>query len=183
MNETPTDSELSTLATLGNELYEAEADVLRLEAELKQAKRKRDRIQTEIIPSAMEEIGVLEFRTATSKIEIKEKLIVQPKVDNRPLVLQELEKQGAAALIKTNVTIAFNRGEDEAAKETIAMLEEQGRQVKQDRSVHHSTLKKHVKDRLAEGKPIDMELFGVRQFKQAVFGDGAPEAPVFEDED
>lgn len=182
MNDTPTDNELSTLARLGEELYEAESEVLRLEAELKQAKVRRDRIQRDLIPEAMSEIGVLEFRTANSKISVKEMLEVRPLVDNRPLVLKALEEQGAGALIKTTLSVPFNRGEDEAVKQACEILQQQGRQFKQERKVEPQTLKKHVRDRLKDGKPVDMELFGVSQFKKAIFEDGAPEAPIFDEE-
>jgi hypothetical protein len=175
-------SELSHLAELGDQLYDAEAEVLRLEAELKRAKKHRDYIQNELVPNAMEEIGILEFRTSTSKIEIREKLVVQPKVENRPLVLQELERYGAGSLIKTRLEIPFNRGEDDAVAQICASLHEAGRQYKQERKVEPSTLKKFVKDRLEEGKAVNMDLFGVRRFKQAIFEDGAPEAPAFDDE-
>ena len=92
MTDLPTDTELSTLAQLGEDLYQAESEVLRLEAELKRAKRIRDAIQNEEIPEVMQDIGVLEFRTARSKFELKEILRVQPKADNRPLVLQAVEE-------------------------------------------------------------------------------------------
>jgi len=184
MNDSPpTDRELSSLAQLGNDLYEAEADVLRLDAELKRAKAKRDRIQHDLIPEAMAEIGVLEFRTATSHIKVEEKLRVQPLKQNRPLVLQAVEEMGSGNLIKTTVSVPFNRGEDDRVEAALLALEEMGCQYKQERDIHPSTLRKFVSDLLKEGKPVDMELFGARKFKQAVFEDGAPEPPVFEDED
>ncbi len=178
----PTDCELSTLAKLGDDFYAAEAEVLRLGAELKRAMRLRDAIQNEEIPEAMAEIGVFEFRTARSKFMLKEILSVKPKAANRPLVLHAVEKAGDGALIKTTVTVPFNRGEGEKVKALLAVIQDHGLQSKQDRKIEPSTLKKYVKDRLEKGVAVDMELFGVRTFKQAIFGDGAPEAPVFDDE-
>ena len=178
----PTDAELSTLATLGDDLFEAEARVLRLEAELKVAKRRRDAIAHVEIPEAMEEIGVLEFRTARSKFELKETLRVQPKADNRPLVLRAVEEAGDGALIKTTVSVPFNRGQDEQVAELLNQLQEMGLQNKQERKIEPSTLRKYVKDKLEAGEQVDMDLFGVTKFRQAIFGDGAPEAPVFEGE-
>ena len=182
MTDLPTDNELSTLAQLGEDLYQAESEVLRLEAELKRAKRIRDAIQNEEIPEVMQDIGVLEFRTARSKFELREVLRVQPKADNRPLVLQAVEEAGDGALIKTTVTVPFNRGEDEKVKELLNELQQRGLQSKSDKRIEPSTLRKYVRDKLEAGEPIDQDLFGVRVFKQAIFGDGAPEAPIFDDE-
>jgi hypothetical protein len=178
----PSDQELSTLSRLSEDLYEAEAEVLRLEAELKRAKRRRDAIQCDEIPAAMEDIGVLEFRTDKCKIELKPVLRVSPRKDNRPLVFREVEEAGDEAIIKSNVMVAFGRGKEEQTKELLDYLQKNGMQAKQERKIEPQTLKKWVKDRLERGEPVDMELFGVRQFKQAVFRDGAPEAPVFEEE-
>ena len=182
MNEMPTDTELSTLAALGDDLFNAEEEVLRLAAELKRAQKIRDGIQQEEIPEAMAEIGVLEFRTAKCKIELQEVLRVQPKVANRPLVLLAVEEAGQGALIKTTVTVPFGRGESEKAKELLAEIQARGLQSKQERKIEPSTLKKYVKDKMEAGEPLDQDLFGVYKFKQAKFSDGAPVPPVFDGE-
>jgi hypothetical protein len=183
MTEPSQGSELSQLVKLGESLYDAEAEVLRLDAELKRAKARRDRIQNLLLPEAMEEIGITEFRTPTSHFKVQEKLVVQPKAADRPLVLQALEEQGAGELIKTKLEVPFNRGEEEAVASVCEALGLLGRDYKQDRSVHPSTLKKHVKDLLSRGEPLNTELFGVRTFQSAVFTSGAPEAPIFDEEE
>lgn len=176
-------SEMSALAQLGQDLYDAETKVLELEAQLKRAKANRDRLVQTDIPEAMADIGMSSFSTDKFSIEIKEKIIVSPKVENRPLVLQALEADGQAALIKSIVTVAFNKGQDEIARQLATEMMKKGFDAKQDRSVHAQTLAKYVKDKLSKGAEIDQELFGVRQFKEAKFSSGAPEAPVFGDED
>jgi len=182
MTEMPTDTELSSLARLGDDLYDAETEVLRLEAELGRAKKVRNAIREEEIPEAMKEIGVLEFRTPTCKIALKEILRVQPLVANRPLVLKAVEAAGQGALIKSTVTVAFGRGDGEKAKGLLASLQEKGLQSKQDRLIAPSTLKKYVRDLLEAGEPLDQKLFGVYQAQEAKFSDGAPQPPVFEGE-
>jgi len=174
--------ELSTLVKLGEELYAAEAEVLRLDAELAKAKARRDTIQNDIIPQAMEEIGVKEFRTENSHVVIKPILAVTPKKDDRPLVFKAVEETGDGAIIKDTVTMALGKGKVEVAKKLLKIAEELQLDAKQERKIEAQTLKKYVKDRLEAGEAVDMKLFGVKQFKQAKFKSGAPEAPVFEDE-
>ncbi len=82
-------------------------------------------------------------------------------------------------LIKHNVTISFDRGEDSQAQATIKALEAEGLRVKNERKVESSTLRKFVGDRLEEGADIPMDLFGAAQFRKAsivsrpatIFGD------------
>lgn len=183
MTDTPKNAELAELSALGEQLYSAEAEVLRLEAELRRAKKRRDFIQCDLLPSTMEKIGLVEFRTPRSHIKVSEQLEVRPRADNRPLVLAALEKQGAGALIKTNLAVPFGKGEDEEVARVCEALALLGRDYRQDRAVHPQTLKKHIRDRLAKGDPVDVELFGVRQFQKAIFNSGAPEAPSFDEEE
>lgn len=179
----PTDDSLSTLTELGNDLYDAETEVLRLEAELKRAKKRRDGIAQTDIPEAMKEVGLSMLQTTDgAKIELKDVLSVTPLKKNRPLVFKALEDQGAGNLIKTTVIVPFNKGEAAAIKELFKALRVLNRQAKEERKVESQTLKKHVKDRLEEGEEVDMELFGVRQFEIAHFSDGGPKPPVFEGE-
>lgn len=182
MNELPQTDQLHQLSEMAQRLYDAEKRVLELEAELKRAKRLRDAIQLEEIPAYLEEVGVTSFTTKDIKVELDEILIVQPLAANRPLVLQELEKQGAGGLVKSTVTVAFDRGQEATAQELIKQLQSRGMDPKQDRWVEPSTLKKHVRTRLEKGESVDTELFGVRQLKKATFASGAPEVPVFEGE-
>lgn len=182
VNDLPQSDQLYQLSELARRLYDAEKRVLELEAELKRARRLRDTIQLTEIPSYLEEVGVTSFSTPDVKVDLEEILVVQPLAANRPLVLQELERQGAGGLIKSTVTVAFDRGQEEKAAELIRSLQVQGMVPKQDRWVEPSTLKKHVRTRLEKGEDIDADLFGVRQLKKATFASGAPEAPVFDDE-
>lgn len=179
----PDDKTLSSLARLGEDLYEAEAKVLRLEAELARAKKVRDVIKREEIPEVMAETGITSFSTATSSFLLKEVLSVRPKAADRPRVIQALEEMGEAGLIKNQVSVSFAKGQDSQARALVDQLAERGILAEQARKVEPSTLRAFVRRRLAAGESVDMDLFGVQQFKEAEFKDGAPEAPVFEDEE
>lgn len=178
----PTDESLSTLSLLAKKLYAAEETVLRLEAELKRAKEQRDRLQCTEIPEFLDAVGITEFSSGEMEVRVEDVLAVQPRKENRPLVLAELEKQGAGGLVKSTVTVAFNRGEDAKSKAIIDLLRKHGLVPKQEKKVEPSTLKKHVRTRLEKGESVDMDLFGVRRIRRATFAAGAPEEPVFDEE-
>ena len=179
----PSDAGVSSLTAIGRKLLAAEEKVQRLEAELKRACLERDKIQNHELPEIAEALGIEgSFGVDGCKLEIKPILSVKPLEANRPLVLQELEKQGAGALIKNEVTVSFTKGKEKEAAEFIARLQAEGLQPKTERWVESQTLKKHVDERLKAGKSVDLELFGVRQFKQAKFTDGAPKPRVFDGE-
>lgn len=182
MTDFPQGDQLSTLSELARRLYDAEAQVLRLQAELKRAVRVRDAIQFNEIPEYLNEVGIREFATDDVKVSVEDQLLVQPRAENRPLVLLELEKLGAGTLIKSTVTVAFDRGQEETAKTLMSDLVRNGLQPKQEKWVEPSTLKKFVRTRLENGQVVDADLFGVRQLRKANFVSGAPEVPVFDGE-
>jgi len=179
----PTDEQSSTLTALGQELLAAEQKVLDTEAAFKAAKRARDRIAMTAIPEAMEQMGVESLTmTGGRKIEVKPFLSVVPLAANRPRVLEELEAQGAGSLIKTTVSVPFGRGEGDKVKDLLTQLQEAGLQAKSESKVEPQTLKKHVRDRLKAGLPVDTELFGVKDLRRAEFTAGKPTEAVFDGE-
>lgn len=179
----PSDSELSSLARAGQELFDAEKKVLDLEAQLKVAKKVRDAIAHVTVPELLGEIGIEQITmTGGREVSVKEYLSVSPLKDNRPLVLAALVEQGAGALIKSTVSVSFGRDSAEEVKRVNEMLQREGLTTKIDIKVEPATLKKHVKERLAKGEFVDQELFGVRTGAVAKFSKGAPKAQPFGDE-
>jgi len=182
MTDLPPDSEMSSLAALGQDLVAAEESVFLAEHKLKLAKAARDNIANVQIPDLMKELGV-EFigMAGGRRVDVKSILSVTPLAADRPLVFAELEKQGAGSLIKTTVSVPFGRGQDAEVQALLELLQDKGLAGKLDKKVEPQTLKKHVRDRLEEGLPIPA-CFNVKKFEQAVFTKGKPVAPVFDDE-
>jgi len=56
--------------------------------------------------------------------------------------------------------VSFGRGEDNAAKNAVGILREQGFDPDVKTHIHPMTLKAFVKERVEDGKPIDLDLFG-----------------------
>jgi hypothetical protein len=171
---------LKDIADLGAALYEAEKEVLRLSELLKHATKKRDAIAQVDLPAMMDAAEMRSFESKEFSLEIVDALHVSPKVDNRPRVLQELENQGAGALIKHTLTAYFNRGED--ITPAINALQLLGKCPDVEKKVEPATLKKWVKTKMEAGEVLDSELFGIRSFRQAKFSKGAPVVPVFDGE-
>ena len=180
MNQEPT---LQQLRLLGEDLLHAEVEVLRLTARLKQAKAARDLISKTAVPEMLAEVGMKSIELLDGeKIEIKDILSVTPPKANRPKVIEHLIEKGEGGMIKTTVSIPFKVGEESDIKELILLLGEEGYACNQDTKVESSTLRSWVKKRLDEGLPVDTDLFGVYQAKEAHFTNNAPKEPIFDGE-
>ena len=78
-----------------------------------------------------------------------------------------LRENNLDSIIKNDVTVSFGKGEDNIAGDVVGLLQEKGFDPKTKTHVHAQTLKAFVKERITEGKPIDLDLFGAYSMNTA----------------
>jgi len=71
-----------------------------------------------------------------------------------------LRQHGLDDIIKNDVTCSFGKGQDNLAGDVVGLLEQRGFDPKTKTHVHPSTLKAFIKERVTDGKPIDLDMFG-----------------------
>lgn len=180
-DEAPDEESISNVGKTAIELYEAEVEVLRVQAELKQAQAKVRDISERVLPDLMEEAGLVEIKmTNGGKLKVERKLTCSPLKANRPAVLSWLEITGHGGKIKHAVTVNVGKDEERERALTAKLAEEGFEDVKVDAWVEPATLRAHVNQCLKDGEEVDMDLLGARQYNKAKIT-GAP-APVFEGE-
>lgn len=148
------------------ELKEANATVEDLEAQLKKAKERVRNITMQQIPSTFEELGIdddSKIKVGDITVTIKTSVHAAPKAENKPAVYKWLADHGHGALVKTTVTVPFQKGELEKAKafadhQEIAKLEQK---------VEPMTLKAFVGECIEKGEEIPMDLFGAYTTRMA----------------
>jgi hypothetical protein len=64
-------------------------------------------------------------------------------------------------LVKNNLTLSFNKGEDSDAARIKAELEAKGLVVDQKEDIHWQTLRGFVKEQIEKNKTIPSDLFGL----------------------
>lgn len=178
--EAPTVDSLSRLGALAQDLYLAELEQAQAEENLKAAQRKVRDISEHQIPELMDEVGVSEFTTKSGiKLAVTDNLRVSPPAARRQEAYDWLIERGYGDLVKHNVIIGFGRDEEATAMELINHLDEMGLRTKDERKVESQTLKKQIRELLAEGADVPLDLFGTTQYRQtkitqkpnSVFGD------------
>jgi hypothetical protein len=152
--------ETKNLSDLVRTLRQVDKDIEKVEADLKALKQERQKLTTELIPGVMDEMGV--DRLDVDGVAVTRKLIVSASIseDNREKAFGWLRDNGLDDIIKNDVTVSFGRGEDNAAKNAVGILREQGFDPEIKTHIHSQTLKAFVKERVEGGKPIDLDLFG-----------------------
>ena len=162
-------SDLKRVRAVAQTLRDQAAAVEAAEAALKDAKAALARTERETLPDIMAEVGVsaLELEDGT-RVEVVADCTAKIPHKHLGEAHAWLAENGFGGLIKTSVVVGFGRGERDRAAETAERLRAEHDDVAATESVHHSTLRAFVRERIEAGEPVPADLFGVFTFSRAV---------------
>ena len=148
------------LSDLVRKLRSVEKDIEDAEQHLKALKQEKHKLSVENIPVLMDEMGM--ERIDVDGVTVSRKMIVHASipVERKEEAFAWLRENGLDDIIKNDVTCSFGKGEDNVAGDVVGLLQERGFDPKTKTHVHPSTLKAFVKERVTDGKPIDLDMFG-----------------------
>jgi hypothetical protein len=166
------DDELSQISITAAALNSAKAEKEKLESLLKQNAVLIQRLETQDLPAAMKSLGMAQFTLEDgTQIKVQEEVHCGISDSNRLAALEWLRTSGNESIIKRVVSVYFGKGEDNAAHTFVDTIKEAlpDNQLEDKVSVHPSTLKSFVKERIELEKEdsvhpdqkIPRDLFGV----------------------
>lgn len=155
-------NKLSDLGSMVKDLYEEERNIERIERELAEAKDRARTLSEVLIPDLMTEIGLEKVKTKDG-LEVSVKSTVRASVpsDRREAAYDWLDSHGHGALVRREVSVAFRKEQESAARELLDALRGQFPDAREQRFVHHSTLAAWVREQLRKGKQLPTDLFGI----------------------
>ena len=122
----------------------------------------------EVIPEALESLGLDELKTASGlKVSIKESIHARLSHSTKAEAINWLDENGHAGIVKRKVQVDFDREESEEAMALLADLQGKFPAVFVDETVHPSTLRSFVKGLVEDGEDFPRELFGTFIRKEA----------------
>lgn len=140
---------------------------------VKQIKERLRQVQEVDLPMAMAEAGISAFTLEDgSSITIRDEVTASIPAKSKGEAYAWLDAHGFGDLIKTQVAAQFGRGELEEAREIAGFLVSQGVAAEVNQTIHPQTLKAWVREQLAEGRDIPLDLFGVFQSTKAIIKEG-----------
>jgi len=153
-------AEARNLSDMVRELRSVDKAIEQRESELKTLKQERQKLTIELIPGVMDEMGV--DRIDVDGVTVMRKLIVSASIPEarKEEAFNWLREHKLDDIIKNDVTVSFGRGEDNAAKNAVGVLRDLGFSPEVKTHIHAMTLKAFVKERVEDGKPIDLDMFG-----------------------
>lgn len=164
---------LKSIASIAIMIRTTEDEIAKVDQYLKDKKRELLKLTDEELPAVLQELGLSSFTLDDgSKVDVKPLYgasIPKPKVEEAHKWLRD---NGHDDIIKNVISCSFGRGEDQNAvsfKESAAKL---GLHPEQNESVHSSTLRAWVKERVENGDDFPMDLFGAFIGQRAVLKKG-----------
>lgn len=154
---------LQEMADLARALLDAVASVDEIESNLKAAREAARVLREETIPAAMQEMGIEELKLDTGQtLSVKQDVYAAIPAESKGEAFAWLNEHGFGGLIKTEVTCNFGKGERDAAAKLLERLLAERIAATFDENVHPQTLKAFLREQVAKGSSIPLELFGAR---------------------
>ncbi len=155
---------LEQLVSLGKQFVDAEEGVSALEEALSAAKKELHHLKTNVIPDAMAEVGLDEFKLPDgSKVSVADfvsgSLPKDP--ERRANAIRWLEAHDASGLIKTEISLNFSRSQHNVALDVFEGLKKQQLEPVLESSVHAQTLQAFAREAIKNGNEIDTEVLGL----------------------
>ena len=163
-------SELRRVIALAELLKKQRQELTELEEAAAEKKKALLKTEREDLPDLMAEVGLTEIKLDDGTIvTIKEEVDAKISEANRTSAMSWLTDNGFGGIIKTEVSVTFGSGEHDNAIELVNELNGNGYESAQmAETVHPSTLKAFVKERLAEGTAIPFDVFGIFPYNKAI---------------
>ena len=144
----PPPQTLERLMTLAADAKALESEINADSVALAEKQDRLDKILKEHIPDIMDGLGLEDFKLKDgSKIVVKDDIKCGISEANKPAAHMWLRENEFDGIIKTQVIVAFGKGEaEEAERARTALIEAGFLEATVNDSVHHSTLKSFVKE-------------------------------------
>jgi len=130
---------------------------------LKALKARRQQLANKVMLDLMLDLGIDDFTRKGIKYTIKDYLsgtFPRDPID-RQMAFDWLEENGFGEIIKNIITVSFPKGDNDRAEDCMETLRDLGCRPERTKSVHPMTLKKHAKEYLEDGRPINLDILGL----------------------
>ena len=156
------ESKLGRIAELANLMVALESEIALKEIELARLAERLNDLSSKQIPDMMLEIGLRDFRlTSGAKVVVAPFYSAKIPSDREQEAFKWLDETNNSSIVKCEVHATYSRGEIAKAREILAKLMKLKLPFELSQSIHHSTLKAFVRERIENNKPLPRDLFGV----------------------
>lgn len=164
------EASIENLVKQAEEMAELKDNIESLQGTLDELTKQYNYIAQEVIPNMLDELGLKTFELKDgSKITVKDFISGSlPKDEERfNQAVEWLKDNDLESILKTDVSIKFGKGEDNFAKNALALLKENGYDPETKYGVHPQTLYASIRELQKDGIVVPFEMLGLYAGKKA----------------
>jgi hypothetical protein len=164
-NEAPDQTDaLGKISALADKCVDLDRQIEEAQGIADALQSQRDDIAEHLLPDLFAEVGQTVLKTTSGRnLKLVEKITHSVSKDRKASVMAWLDEHGFGGLIKRAVTVAFNKGDEENVKLLLDVIDGAFHDTRIDQEVAAASLGKLIRDELAAGHEIPLDLFGVFQ--------------------
>lgn len=165
----PRDEDFQSISDLVAEQLRLEEEIELAEEHVRNLKEQYQAVERGKLPAAIEKFGLSSFKLRDGKTEItvKDEVYAGITEERREAAMRWLAETGHDDIIKNQVSLNFGKGQESETNQLLGLLTEKGYSFQNNKSVHPSTLKAFIRQRLESGESVPMETFSVHIEKVA----------------
>jgi len=166
----PDNQRLAEISTLGRDFVDLNNEIKELEDRLSQAKKKFNYLSSELLPYAMQTVGMTSFEIG-NRYTIKTEPVLVVKADKEKMqeIDSWLDQHGHSGMVKFKLEVFLPKS---IAKEELGAIEDQIEQLGYEysitKSIHYQTLNRWARDMNENGEVIPEEIFDVYRATKTV---------------
>ncbi len=150
--------DLDRVRKLVAELLQLKDAIAKTTGALEELKKKATMIETATLPNLLDEVGVERLTIDDHSVRVETEYYPYVLKENESKFYDWLREQRLDSIIKAEVKVQFDRGEDAEANELVATLLAKHYAVAMKQSIHPQTLKAFVRERLEKNAPLPLSL-------------------------
>ena len=162
------DNILAQIAATARDIMSARDDVSRAEEALKGAQARLRSLEEDTLPELMAEAGQERLTTIDGlDVKVTDRVRGTPSKENAPQAFKWLRDGGNGGIIKHELKADLGKGDDALVKAVLEALQALNVRASAKESVNHQTLGALVREKLAKGEELPLELLGIQLSKVA----------------
>lgn len=166
-------NELQQIQRIGETLKQRRNELQELETQVAAKKAEIEEIEERNLPAMMDELGIegLDLQGG-GRIEVKDFIQANVSQANKSEAFNWLRETQNDGIIKNQVIVSLDRGEDEKAKRIMEDLAARGVRFDHKESIHHATLKAFITEALSNPDlrgQLPRDAFSVYEGRKVVF--------------
>jgi hypothetical protein len=162
------DNILAQISAVARQIVEAKTAVQEAEEALKARQRELEHLQQTVLPELMNDAGQEQVTTLEGlRVTLKQVYRGTPSKENERDAFRWLRDNGHGGIIKSQVQADLGKVDEEKALEAVNSLRQLGFQAGAKQSVAWQTLGSLVKELLATGEAVPLDVLGVRVWTEA----------------